>query len=87
MPPKVLVYLGPGQRDIYVMRWAEGKVGVASESDFWMISRYGALAKVYPDPSIDMTLPKNNSHDPGLAYGAHGASFRNMNGALVKVEW
>jgi hypothetical protein len=86
----IMVDLGPSNDpNVYVVRISLGQVGVRGDSYpyFWFVSRFGALAKEYPDPSIDMMHPKFDYADPHLKLGERSATFQTLKKETLHLEW
>jgi len=84
----VMIYLGKSQVfDLYVVRISREQVAVTTNNYFWFLSPVGALARGTPDPSINMMHDKNNYADPHLKIGERSASFQDLKGETIHIEW
>ena len=82
------IYLGKSQVfDFYVVRISREQVAVTTSNYFWFLSPVGALARGTPDPSINMMHDKNNYADPHLKIGERSASFQDLKGETIHIEW
>ena len=79
----LLVYPEPSRGDLYVVR--ASTVGLTSPHYFWVVSRWGAVSKDYPDPSIDMAGPKVE-RPPELTFANNEISFRSISGGRVQLS-
>ena len=73
--------------DVVCSSRIEWHSAVTTSNYFWFLSPVGALARGTPDPSINMMHDKNNYADPYLKIGERSASFQDLKGETIHIEW
>lgn len=84
---KLLIDSGDPSDYLYVVRPNQNAVGITSSGSFWVMTPLLAITKDYEDPSINLNSVKFDFRDPKLVVNKQSATFTDLKGRQIYIQW